>query len=68
MKLPMKLTPRHVGALLAAIAVISVLVNQRDLGSARDETVYMTAGARYAEWWGGLVTFRGGDCDLPWPG
>lgn len=56
----MKLTPRRMGAVLAVFATIAVLVTQRDIGIARDETVYLSAGARYAQWWGGLVTFRHG--------
>ena len=46
--------------------VAIVIVNQRDVGIARDEIVYMQAGARYADWWLGLVTFEhgiGGDVD-----
>src|SRR5688572_1267362 len=37
--------------LLAVIAFAAVLANQRDVGIARDETVYMGAGSRYAGWW-----------------
>lgn len=54
------LTPRRIAAVLAIVAAAVVLVNQRDVGIARDETVYMSAGARYAEWWGGLATFQHG--------
>jgi len=52
------LGPKTAATLLAVVGAIVVLVNQRDVGIARDETVYMTAGVRYAQWWGGAVTFR----------
>jgi 4-amino-4-deoxy-L-arabinose transferase-like glycosyltransferase len=42
---------RIVGWVLVALTVIVVMVNQRDVGIARDETVYMGAGARYWHWW-----------------
>ena len=42
---------RLIGLVLAVVTVIAVMVNQRDVGIARDETVYMTAGASYAKWW-----------------
>jgi hypothetical protein len=44
-----------VAVLLAAAACAWVLVSQRDVGLARDETVYMHHGSRYADWWIGLV-------------
>lgn len=56
----MKLAPRRIAAGFAIVAAVLVLVNQRHVGIARDETVYMSAGARYAAWWGGLVTFQHG--------
>lgn len=49
------MTPRNahrvVGWVLVALTVVIVMVNQRDVGIARDETVYMSAGARYFHWW-----------------
>jgi 4-amino-4-deoxy-L-arabinose transferase-like glycosyltransferase len=51
---------RLAGWALAAATAILVVVNQRDVGIARDEVVYMQAGARYADWWIGLVTLRHG--------
>ena len=39
---------------------VTVTINQREIGIARDETVYMAAGSHYAEWWLGLVTFDHG--------
>src|SRR5580704_6952052 len=49
-----------IGVALGLATAIAVLVEQRDVGVARDETVYMSAGARYADWWLGLVTFDHG--------
>jgi 4-amino-4-deoxy-L-arabinose transferase-like glycosyltransferase len=52
---------RHlIGWALALVATIVVAVNQRDVGIARDEVVYMQHGARYADWWIGLVTLDHG--------
>ena len=51
---------RVTAAALAAMAVALVMASQRDVGVARDETVYMSAGDRYAAWWIGLATGRGG--------
>ena len=51
---------RLLGLGLALAATIAVLGNQRDVGIARDEVVYMQAGARYADWWLGLVTLQHG--------
>jgi 4-amino-4-deoxy-L-arabinose transferase-like glycosyltransferase len=42
---------RLVGFALAAVTVVCVLVNEQDVGIARDEVVYVNAGARYADWW-----------------
>ena len=53
-------TRRAIGAALALIATILVLVEQRNVGIARDEVVYMQAGAGYADWWLGLITFDHG--------
>lgn len=52
--------PRIIGAALALITIILVMVNQREVGIARDELIYMSTGDRYAEWWAGLVTFDHG--------
>jgi hypothetical protein len=49
-----------VGVVLALATTLAVLVDQRDVGVARDETVYMANGAHYADWWLGLVTFDHG--------
>lgn len=46
--------PRLIGLGLALLTTIAVAVNQRDIGIARDEVVYMQAGARYADWWLGV--------------
>jgi len=51
---------RLIGLGLALVATIVVVVNQRDVGIARDEVVYMQSGARYADWWTGLVTLDHG--------
>src|SRR5689334_1787075 len=51
---------RVVGWLLALVTVLAVTSNQRDVGIARDETVYFGAGSKYAEWWLGFVTFKHG--------
>lgn len=51
---------RLVGLALVLVTTILVLSNQRSIGVARDEVVYMSAGSRYADWWLGLVTFDHG--------
>ena len=51
---------RVIGGALALAATILVVVNQRDVGIARDEVVYMQSGAHYADWWVGLVTLDHG--------
>jgi hypothetical protein len=51
---------RLTGWALAAATAILVVANQQGVGIARDEVVYMQAGARYADWWIGLVSFRHG--------
>src|SRR5205807_5078814 len=51
---------RFIGWVLAAVTTVVVMVNQRDVGIARDEVVYLQSGARYADWWIGLVTFHHG--------
>jgi hypothetical protein len=48
-----------VATLLAAATCTWVLAAQREVGLARDETVYMHHGSRYADWWIGLA--RGQD-------
>jgi 4-amino-4-deoxy-L-arabinose transferase-like glycosyltransferase len=42
---------RIIGAALALLTVVLVQCNQSRVGIARDEVVYMNAGARYADWW-----------------
>ncbi len=54
MKLRVK--QRALGWALAAIAFACTMCNQRSVGIARDETVYMSAGAHYADWWLRLAT------------
>ncbi len=51
---------RAIGVWLALLTTIAVVWNQRDVGIARDEMIYMEKGARYADWWLGLVTFDHG--------
>jgi hypothetical protein len=60
MSRPLPRGARWIGWSLALITTIAVVVNQRDVGIARDEVVYMQNGARYADWWIGLVTLRHG--------
>jgi 4-amino-4-deoxy-L-arabinose transferase-like glycosyltransferase len=52
--------PRVIGWVLALVTVITVTINQRDIGIARDEVIYMSSGTHYADWWLGLVTFQHG--------
>ncbi len=57
------MTTQHVrwlGIALAVATTFAVMLDQRQVGIARDETVYMGAGERYAAWWVGLVTFDHG--------
>ncbi len=56
----LRFTHRRIGLVLAVITTLTVLVLQRDVGIARDETVYMAAGTRYAEWWTGLAKLQHG--------
>jgi Dolichyl-phosphate-mannose-protein mannosyltransferase len=51
---------RLLGIALAVATALLVVVNQRDVGIARDEVVYLQNGARYADWWLGLVTLEHG--------
>jgi Dolichyl-phosphate-mannose-protein mannosyltransferase len=51
---------RALGWVLAVATALVVVVNQRDIGIARDEVVYMQSGARYADWWIGLVALDHG--------
>jgi 4-amino-4-deoxy-L-arabinose transferase-like glycosyltransferase len=46
-------------ALGLAVAAV-VMINQRSVGIARDEVIYIQNGAHYADWWIGLVTFQHG--------
>ncbi len=63
---------RMIGGALAVITTLLVLTNQRDVGIARDELIYMSTGDRYADWWAGLVTFDHGpgpaSVDKTWGG
>jgi hypothetical protein len=45
---------RLVAVALFVFAFTLVEQAQQDVGIARDETVYMTSGTRYAEWWTGV--------------
>jgi 4-amino-4-deoxy-L-arabinose transferase-like glycosyltransferase len=47
-----------VGLALSIATVIAVMINQRDVGLARDETVYMGAAPHYADFW--MHPWRGG--------
>src|SRR6185295_14891985 len=57
---PRRLPRRLIGWGLALVTVVVVMVNQRGVGIARDEVVYIQNGTRYAGWWIGLVTFDHG--------
>ncbi|HTL32635.1 MAG TPA: glycosyltransferase family 39 protein [Kofleriaceae bacterium] len=50
---------RLVGLGIAVLTFFVVMSNQREVGIARDETVYFSAGSRYAEWWDRAVTGKG---------
>ena len=61
----MKAVPAATAKLIAAtvlglIAFTAVILAQRDQGIARDEVVYMRAGARYWDWWADLLAFEDG--------
>jgi hypothetical protein len=43
--------PKWIGWILAVFTATLVLANQRETGIARDETVYMAYGVKYADWW-----------------
>ncbi|HEY0192253.1 MAG TPA: glycosyltransferase family 39 protein [Kofleriaceae bacterium] len=47
--------PAVLGWLLGLATAALVLVNQQEVGIARDEVVYMQAASRYAAWWTGLL-------------
>jgi len=51
-------TPKRIGIALAIATALLVVWNQRGVGIARDETVYFSAGDRYAAWWVNAATFR----------
>ena len=51
MKWPRVERRRAVGWVLALLTVFIVLMNDQDLGIARDEVVYMSVAPRYAHWW-----------------
>ena len=46
---------RAVGWILAVLTTVLVVANQEEVGIARDEIVYMQSGARYADWWMGVL-------------
>ncbi|MBK9030420.1 MAG: glycosyltransferase family 39 protein [Myxococcales bacterium] len=46
---------RAIGAALVVLTLATTLSAQRDVGVARDETVYMGAGDGYARWWLDLI-------------
>jgi hypothetical protein len=59
---------RSRGLRLCALALFAgslalALVNQRQVGIARDEVVYVGAGKAYARWWLDVATFAGGRTD-----
>lgn len=60
MKFGTRVGSKRIAAVLAVGCAIAVLLHQRDVGIARDETVYMSVGQRYAEWWSGVLTFHHG--------
>ncbi len=41
---------------LFSLTIVVVLANQQRQGIARDETVYMTYGSKYATWWSKAVS------------
>ena len=49
-----------VGWALAVVAVVVVMIDQRDVGIARVEVVYIQHGEHYASWWLGLVRLEHG--------
>jgi hypothetical protein len=51
---------RWLGWGLAIVTAAVVMVNQRGVGIARDEVVYIQYGEHYASWWLGLVRFEHG--------
>jgi 4-amino-4-deoxy-L-arabinose transferase-like glycosyltransferase len=57
-----------IGWALAAVVTMLVLVNQHEVGFARDEIVYMQAGTRYANWWLELAQGSPHDITRTWGG
>jgi hypothetical protein len=55
-----RIARRWLGWGFGLLTVLIVMHDQREVGIARDETVYMTYGPRYVEWWAGLLTFEHG--------
>ena len=57
---------RAIGVLLALGTIVLVTGESRNLGIARDEMVYVGAGAHYADWWGHLFAsgFATGKADI----
>jgi len=58
--MPGRAARRLIGWALAVVTVVVVMVNQREVGIARDEVVYIQSGEHYADWWIGLAAFRHG--------
>jgi hypothetical protein len=54
------------GFLVLATALAMYL--QEDVGLARDETVYMRTGSRYADWWGDFFVGKAAPVDKAWGG
>lgn len=51
---------RVLGLLFFLCTVLTVTMNEQEIGIARDETIYMGTGSSYAKWWRELVTFDHG--------
>jgi len=60
--------PKLIGWALAAVVTMLVVANQQEVGFARDEIVYMQAGARYADWWLALAKGDARDITKTWGG
>jgi len=57
-----------IGWALAAVVTMLAIANQREVGFARDEIVYMQAGASYASWWVSLAKGSPRDIAKTWGG
>ncbi len=47
---------RLIGFALALATIVLVTAESGELGIARDEMIYVSSGAHYADWWGHLIT------------